>query len=574
MKILLTAINSKFIHSSLAIRYLKEYFNSNNPNSHIRIHISEYTINQHLDDIFFDIIKQNVDCVAFSCYIWNIDFVRNLVSNLKKVLPNLPIILGGPEVSYNYNILNEINADFIIIGEGEETFNKLVNTLSAYDDFSQIHGIVYKENSTMYRNQPIKFDFTSTIFPYTSNFDELENKIIYYESSRGCPFSCGYCMSSIEKGVSFLPIERVLQELQFFLNHKVKQVKFVDRTFNCNISHTKKIWSYLIKNTNSITNFHFEIAADLLTEELLEILRQAPEGLFQFEIGIQSTNNECLDAIKRKSDLTKLFAIVKQLKNFGNIHLHLDLIAGLPNENYTSFKNSFNDVYDLKPEQFQLGFLKLLHGSYLQVNAENFGIVYRDIAPYEVLSTKDISFDEILHLKGIETMLSVYYNSEHFKATLNYLEKFFHSYFDLYLQIWKYYENNNFHKLSHNKENTYKHLFEFASKIYNINKSLLSEVILFDMMTSENIKNLPSWLDLDTRQDEKINNFYHIPHYKIEQIDILNNLSSSKRRKKTNLFKFTYDFNTMKLRKIEKWTLFIYDKKTSIIYLDLGEKYE
>ena len=492
MLVLLSALNAKFIHSSPALHSLYAYSNFKE-----NILIKEFTINQSKDKIVSEIIKLNPDIVCFSCYIWNIEMIKEITPVIKKIRPSIKIIFGGSEVSFQYEeILQKNIADVIVIGEGEETFEKLMNFfILGEDTLSTIQGIAFMLNGivqTTSKRTPIPLD--SLPFIYKDNLEVFNNKILYYESSRGCPFSCAYCMSSIEKGVRFVPLERVFEELSFFLANKVRQVKFIDRTFNCDSKRAYAIWKFLIDNTNGITNFHFEIAADLLTPELLTLLKEAPNGLFQFEIGVQSTNRDTLQAVMRKSDLSHLFDVVKKLKDFGNIHLHLDLIAGLPEEDYLSFQNSFNEVYNLHPDQLQLGFLKLLKGSALRENAHSLGIVYDEVAPYSVLYTNHISYEEIQVLKQIEDLVDLYYNSGKSLVTLKFAIEHFESPFDFYNAFRKYCEKQEFFSVLHSKQELYIVLFEFLQLELPNLIGEVTDLILFDMLKMENIKNFPYFI--------------------------------------------------------------------------------
>ncbi|MCL2591860.1 MAG: B12-binding domain-containing radical SAM protein [Defluviitaleaceae bacterium] len=442
--------------------------------------LKEFTINNHENYILRSIFKEQADVVCFSCYIWNIEIVKRLIRNIKKVMPNTKIVFGGPEVSYNPESENFFGADAIVLGEGEKSFYNLVLDI--------LNG---KELNKIYKSEKISLDDIS--FCYTDCIEDYENKIIYYESSRGCPFNCQYCLSSIDGEVRFLSEKRVKSDLDFFIKNKVTQVKFIDRTFNCNEQHALFIWNHIIENDNGVTNFHFEISADLLTDKMLETLKKARTGLIQFEIGVQSTNINTLLEIQRKTNLNKLFEKVKLIKQLGNIHIHLDLIAGLPLEGFASFRNSFNDVFSLHPDMLQLGFLKLLRGSGLRQNAEKFGIVYNDYAPYEILYTGDLSFADILTLKSIENMVDIYYNSNNFVNTLEYGLKNFETPFDFFHALSEFWEDNNYDSVSHRKIKLYEILFNFLEKI-DENVDFLKDLIKFDMFLGENIKNLPAFV--------------------------------------------------------------------------------
>ena len=496
MNILLTALNAKFIHSSLALLCLKKYAQS--IESHISI--SEYTINHSLDFILSDIYEKNPQVICFSCYIWNISMILELIKDCKKIMPHVLIVLGGPEVSYESEelMLGHESIDIIIRGEGEKTFFELAQCMINNKlCLENIDGITYRKENQIFSNpnrNPIELDEVPFVYENLSGF---EHKIIYYETQRGCPYQCQYCLSSVEKGVRFLSEQRVKQDLRFFLDNNVKQVKFVDRTFNCNKKHAMMIWKYIIEHDNRKTNFHMEITADIMDNEMLHLLKRARKGLFQFEIGVQSTNSETMKAIKRMVDFEKLSTVVKKIKQMGNIHQHLDLIAGLPFEGYTSFRTSFNDVYALEPEQFQLGFLKLLKGSGLKKDCEKYGIVYREKATYEVLFTNDLSFKQVLRLKLVEEMVEQYYNSAKALYTLRYCVLKFPTPFDFYQALGDYWKQKEYHKVQHNKMELYTIFYEFSKTNYLLKKykSIIKELLKLDMFLFEPVKTLPDWLE-------------------------------------------------------------------------------
>lgn len=508
MNILLVGINAKFIHSNLAIRSIKNYAEANYS---IKINIAEYTINHHLDYILQEIFLQSPDVLGISCYIWNWELIKMLVPEIKKMLPNLKVILGGPEVSFNSDsALTQSQADFVLLGEGEKSFSELVNSLIHSDDsYKLINGITYYDNGEIISNQSLSpMDMDKLPFVY-NDLSEFENRIIYYESMRGCPFNCQYCLSSTNKGVRFRNLELVLSELDHFLENRVRQVKFVDRTFNCNKEYSQNILKHLIDNDNGYTNFHFEIAADLLDDSTIELVSNARKGLFQFEIGVQSTNPKTLSAIDRKSDFEYLSSVVKKLQKPNNIHLHLDLIAGLPYEDITSFKKSFNDVYSLSPDQFQLGFLKLLKGSGLHQKSDEYGIVCRNFAPYEVLYTKWVSPQEMQKLKQIENVVEIYYNSNRFLRSIKHIEKQFETPFELYSTLADFYYQNGFHSRSHSKLDVYNILYEFYLSLNPVDTTEFLWLIKFDLYSHEKAKKLPEWMtnNITTPYRQKIIEF-------------------------------------------------------------------
>ena len=522
LKILLAACNAKYIHSNLAVYNLKSCSGEYSHN----VVIKEYTINQIQDDILKDIYLEQPDVICFSCYIWNISFVKELVPDLKKILPHVDFWAGGPEVSYDAVEFLKKNPAFfgVMVGEGEETFHELAGYYIERkpENLKEIRGVAFHDETKVpdiaHTGWRELMDLSKVPFAY-SNLTEFKNRIIYYESSRGCPFSCSYCLSSIDKKLRFRDIELVKKELQFFIDNKVPQVKFVDRTFNCKHDHAMAIWRYITEHDNGITNFHFEISADLLREEELALMKTMRPGLIQLEIGVQSTNPQTIKAIRRTMDFEKLKGIVDQIHSFGNIHQHLDLIAGLPYEGYESFHKSFCDVYALRPEQFQLGFLKVLKGSHMMEMTGEYQILYKDREPYEVLSTAWLTYGEILGLKMVESMVEVYYNSGQFKNTLVFLEKYFDDPFRMYEALGRFYEKKGYSEISHSRMRRYEILMEFAGEQKEIPLEVLSDVMLLDLYLRENLKSRPSFasdqkpyerLIWDYRKAEKIPKTAHI----------------------------------------------------------------
>lgn len=522
MKILLAACNAKYIHSNLAVYNLKSCSGEYSS----RVVIKEYTINQIRDDILKDIYLEQPDVICFSCYIWNISFVRELVPDLKKILPQVEFWAGGPEVSYDAVEFLKKNPAFfgVMVGEGEETFHELAGYYIERkpETLKEIRGVAFRDETKVqdivHTGWRELMDLSKVPFAY-SNLTEFKNRIIYYESSRGCPFSCSYCLSSIDKKLRFRDIELVKRELQFFIDNKVPQVKFVDRTFNCKHDHAMEIWRYITEHDNGITNFHFEISADLLRAEELALMKTMRPGLIQLEIGVQSTNPQTIKAIRRTMDFEKLKGIVEQIHSFGNIHQHLDLIAGLPYEGYDSFHKSFCDVYALRPEQFQLGFLKVLKGSHMMEMTGEYQILYKDREPYEVLSTAWLTYGEILRLKMVESMVEVYYNSGQFKNTLVFLEQYFDDPFRMYEALGRFYEKKGYSEISHSRMRRYEILMEFAGERKEIPAEALSDVMLLDLYLRENLKSRPSFasdqkpyerLIWDYRKAKKIPKTAHI----------------------------------------------------------------
>ena len=493
MKILLVACNAKYIHSNLAVYDLQAY--ASDYADHIVL--KEYTINQQKDDIMRDIYLEHPDVVCVSCYIWNLSFVKELMADLIKILPGADFWAGGPEVSYDAEKFLTENSEFkgVMVGEGEETFKELAGYYVEKNpqDLKDMTGICYRDGDQIIHNGWRQImDLSSIPFIY-KDLSEFKNRIIYYESSRGCPFSCSYCLSSIDKKLRFRDTETVKKELQFFIDNKVPQVKFVDRTFNCKHDHAMAIWKYINEHDNGVTNFHFEISADLLREEELQEMSTMRPGLIQLEIGVQSTNPDTIKAIHRTMDFEKLKGIVDRIHSFGNIHQHLDLIAGLPYEDYDSFRHSFNDVYALKPQQLQLGFLKVLKGSHMMEMCREYGIVYKTQEPYEVLSTKCLDYDHVLKLKTVENMVEVYYNSGQFQNTLEYLENFFQDAFSIYERLGSFYMEKGYGDVSHTRMRRYEILLEFLEDVPEISMDQVKDQMVYDLYLRENLKSRPGF---------------------------------------------------------------------------------
>lgn len=574
MKILLTAINAKYIHSNLAVYCLKAYASKQlkafedvltgkcNEQNLINIEIAEYTINQQIEDIMMDIYERKPDVLCLSCYIWNLTYVENLVREIHKVCPDMPIWLGGPEVSYDArDVLRRLpEVTGIMMGEGEQTFAELCKYyLGAKSDANayavtahettalQLHhidGITFRTKAGDVISNPWRMPLDLSEVPFVYNdMKEFEHKIIYYETSRGCPFSCSYCLSSIDKKLRFRSLELVKEELQFFIDHKVPQVKFVDRTFNCRHDHALAIWQFIKDNDNGVTNFHFEVSADLLNEQEIQLLKSMRPGLVQLEIGVQSTNPDTIHEIRRTMDFDKLAGIVNKIHDGANIHQHLDLIAGLPFENMESFAKSFNDVYALKPHQLQLGFLKVLKGSYMEEQKENYGLVYKSAPPYEVLFTKWISYEDVLRLKGIEEMVEVYYNSRQFEKTLEALEKEFDSMFDMYEKMWEFYKENNLHNLQHKRAARYSILLDFireniraAQNEANENTiEYYRELLTFDYYLRENAKTRPEFAGENKITKESSRLFYEKEAEERKYLPAYQQYDKNQMRKMTHL---------------------------------------
>lgn len=511
MKILLVAVNAKYIHSNLAVYSLQAYAGEK---GYTDIEIAEYTINQQSDFILSDIYERKAEIVCFSCYIWNIRYVEQIVTELGKLCPECPIWLGGPEVSYDaVRVLQRLPAiQGVMMGEGEETFAELCRIYTDGDwrtELENVRGISWRDSRGKIQVQEWRDPVCMSRIPFVyRQMKDFEHKIIYYESSRGCPFSCSYCLSSVDKRLRFRDTELVKKELQFLLDQQVPQVKFVDRTFNCSHSHAMEIWSYIAEHDNGITNFHFEISADLLKEEELELFRKLRPGLIQLEIGVQSTNPDTIREICRTMNFGKLSENVRRIGERNNIHQHLDLIAGLPYEDISSFFRSFDEVYRLKPHQLQLGFLKVLKGSRMEEKSADYGLVYQDTPPYEVLYTKWLSYEDVLKLKGIEEMVEIYYNSRQYENTVQGLEKYYNSPCRMYEEIWEYYRKNHLCGQQYKRSARYEILLDFIEEQTSAPREYFKELLTFDYYLRENAKTRPVFAGVNALPKETERAFY------------------------------------------------------------------
>ena len=534
MKILLTAINAKYIHSNLAVYNLRAYaaHYAKGMDDSDTVEIGEYTINNQMEDILEGIYKAKPDVLMFSCYIWNIAYVEELSEEFHKLCPEVPIWVGGPEVSYETESFLRQHPQItgVMIGEGEKTFCELAEyyageirsdkeaketqKIKQSAKLREIAGIAYRNEEEIIFTAPREMlDLSDIPFCYDKAGD-FKTRIIYYESSRGCPFSCSYCLSSVEKQLRFRDTELVKKELQFFIDREVPQVKFVDRTFNCNHVHAMEIWSYIKEHDNGITNFHFEISADLLREEELALIGTMRPGLIQLEIGVQSTNGATIKEIHRTMQLERLKEVVKKVQKHENIHEHLDLIAGLPFEDYDTFARSFDEIYELRPNQLQLGFLKVLKGSYMYEHAKEYEIAYHSRPPYEVLKTKWLPYEDVLKIRQVEEMLEVYYNSGQFEVTMKVLGVLFQSAFFMFQELGKFYERKGYFGMSHARIRRSEILLEFIEEIAggNITEDeqrnftdicknldhpeildIIKESLVFDLYYRENCKSRPAW---------------------------------------------------------------------------------
>ena len=495
MKTIVTTLNSKFIHSALSIRYLKSYSKG------VPIELMEFTINQNIEYIVREIYKKKPDIIGFSTYIWNREETLRVCETIKIINPNIKIILGGPEVSFDGEKLLEENwfIDFIVYGEGEVTFDQLLRTIIARKhDYIDINGLIYRDDDKVIKNPPrlLIQNLDSVPSPYRDIEDNFENKIVYFESSRGCPFNCKFCLSSTIKGVRYFSIDRVKEDLDRLIDAKVKQVKFVDRTFNANKEYAMEVMNFIMEKNPKNMNFHFEVTAHLLDNEMLQFIKNAKEGLFQFEIGVQSTNEKTLDAVGRQTDFNRLSQVTKEIKSYRNIHQHLDLIAGLPYEDYSSFKKSFNDVYEIKPEKIQLGFLKLLKGSGLREKKDDYGFKFLDIPPYEVLETDYIKYDEMIKLKEIEDLVEKYYNEGYFENILEYIIiNHYDSAFDFFEDLLTFWEGKEYHTISHSRNRLYGILLEFCNDRDFADLKIANEILKYDYIHNHKNPNIPEEIE-------------------------------------------------------------------------------
>ncbi len=533
MKVLLVGVNSRFTHSNLAIRYLKAFTKDLNYKCLIR----EFSINDRVERIVEEIISEKANIVVLSCYIWNKYYVKQISETIKLIDNNIKLLYGGPEVSFDSeNYLKESLSDYLIEGEGEETFREFIKCIIDNKSLENVKGLYYKDNGEiLYGGKRKLMDMNSLVFPYTDD-DDLNNKIIYFESSRGCPFNCKYCLSSTIRGVRFRDLEKVKKDLKFLIDKKVKLIKFVDRTFNCNDEFAMGIWGYLM-SLDTETTFHFEISADILNDKQLNLLENAPKGRFQFEVGVQTTNNEVLKNINRFVVFDDIKKQVIQLNKYGNIKQHLDLIAGLPGENFKSFKKSFNDLYTIEPDEIQLGFLKILKGAPMKDEADKWGIVYSNYTPYEVLKTKDISYDEIILLKRVEEMVDKYYNSQKFKTILKYFIHKFKTVFDFYLRLGTFFYDKGYLSRSISSVDYYKIFLEFNAEILHADNKSLKEIVKFDYLKFNKKKFMPIFLlrDFSKSIERKLKDSqrkgdieipyrdYHLENFKIDIIKFLRN---------------------------------------------------
>jgi radical SAM superfamily enzyme YgiQ (UPF0313 family) len=573
LKILLTTLNSKFIHTNLAIRYLNQMVKDI---EYIDVDIREYTINNELDFILKDIYANNYDVILFSTYIWNVNDIVKICNNLKKVNKNVKIALGGPEVTYDSeeSMKKYDFVDYILYGEGELVFRDFVKSLKGDIDIKDVDGLVYRNNGEIVRNKPMKDIENLDIIPspYVDlNKAEYENRIVYYETSRGCPFNCQYCLSSTLQGLRYFSIDRVKSDLKALIDSRVSQIKFIDRTFNANKKFAMEIMQFLMENDNDYTTYHFEVTAHLLTEDMLEFLKECKEGLFQFEIGVQTTNEKVLEAVGRRDDFSKLSYVVQKIASYRNIHQHLDLIAGLPYEDYNSFENSFNDVFNLGIEHLQLGFLKMIKGTGIRNNADEHEFRYKDYPPYEVLYNKYITYNEILKLKDIEEILERYFNSKNFVLSMRYI---IHNYykespFKFFEDFATYFDKNGYFNMSQGKNQLYKILLDFYTEQINKNIELFTEIIKYDYISLGKTSNVPGFMSKIEVEDFKnrCHLFLQNEENILKYIPRFENTPAKQIIKHVHFEPFKYDILKLKenikadLDKKESIVLFVYDDK-------------
>ncbi|MCI9620179.1 MAG: DUF4080 domain-containing protein [Dorea sp.] len=539
MKILLAAVNAKYIHTNLAVCSLQAY-----AGEHVKgadVEIAEYTINQQKDDILMDIYRRGADILCFSCYIWNLDYIEELVRDMAKLRPDMPIWLGGPEVSYDApDVLARLpEVTGVMKGEGEETFAGLCRFYQGSEGdlgLRSLRGITFRDRDGTVRDNPWRpvMDLNDIPFVYY-HMEAFRNKIIYYESSRGCPFSCSYCLSSVDKQLRFRDLEKVRRELQFFIDQEVPQVKFVDRTFNCRHEHAAAIWKYIAEHDRGITNFHFEVAADLLNEEELEILGSMRPGLVQLEIGVQSTNPDTIQEIRRTMDFGRVRGAVERIREKGNIHQHLDLIAGLPFEDMESFARSFDDVYALGPDQLQLGFLKVLKGSYMEEKKQEYGLVYKSRPPYEVLYTRWLSYEDMMRLKGIEEMVEVYYNSRQFTHTLEALKAGYPSAFLMYDGLAGFYEEQGLGQVQHKRSARYEILLRYITAEFPEEEERFRELLTYDYYLRENAKSRPEFAGEYKVSKDTLRTFYEKEEAQRRYLPAYRDYDRNQMRKMTHL---------------------------------------
>ncbi|PHS29004.1 MAG: B12-binding domain-containing radical SAM protein [Alkaliphilus sp.] len=543
MRALLVAINAKYSHTNLALRYLKNMI----INQNVEVELREFTINQNTNYILAEIYKTQADTICFSCYIWNIDLVLTLCKTLKKIRPDIVIVLGGPEVSYEIENMMSNNdfIDIVLAGEAEKSYQLLMDALETDSDYSEIQGISYRAKGSVHQNPIFKsvFPMSELPFPYKEGLPE-KDRIIYYEASRGCPFNCQYCLSSTDVGVRYLPLERIKKELLIFINAGVRQVKFIDRTFNADKNIALEIMKFLVNNNNNLTNFHFEITADIMDDEMLSYLKNIPKGLFQFEIGVQSTNEKTLQEIDRIMTFAKISSVVSTILGYNNIHLHLDLIVGLPHEDFFSFRKSFDDVFALRPNKLQIGFLKMLKGSKLRKESEKYGYIFNENAPYEIIQNKDINFRDLISIKGIEEMVEIYWNSRQFNSVIKaILHNFYSSQFNFFNDLYVFWEKSGYHHKLHSKNKLFEIIYEFYLEMSFDKKHVFLELLKYDYLKSTKTSSLPAFMNRIEEKSfkNKCHEYLQTKENVTLYLPAFTNLSAKQIVKKVHFEQFNYD---------------------------------
>lgn len=537
MKIICTTLNAKYIHMNLAIRYLKAY-----AQPEFDIELVEYTIKDPAMNIVTDLYQRKPDIIGFSCYIWNIEETIKVVKMLKKVAPDVTIVVGGPEVSYDVREWMETvpEFDFIVIGEGEETFKQFLLEMQGNRDFLHIHGLAFRENGNVVINpqrNKIRLTDMPSPFRFPEDIPHLPKRIVYVETSRGCPFSCQFCLSSIEVGVRYFDREKIKEDIRYLMKHGARTIKFVDRTFNISRSYAMDMFQFLIDEHVPGTVFQFEITADIMRPEVIEFLnKEAPPGLFRFEIGVQSTNDEVNRLIMRKQNFAKLTRTVTMIKEGGKIAQHLDLIAGLPEEDYTSFRKTFNDVFALRPEELQLGFLKMLRGTGLRLRAKDYGYVFMDHAPYEVLQNNVLSFDDIVRIKQVEDVLEKYWNAHRMDETIEYLvTNIFPSPFDFFQEFGTYWDERGWAKIGHQLEDLFRRLYEFLQTKKLDELPIIEALMKYDYLRNQKHKPRKPWWEEKTDKSLRAALYREL----LEQPDLLGHEFIALELDEKDLFKHT-----------------------------------
>ncbi|WP_163102150.1 B12-binding domain-containing radical SAM protein [Peribacillus alkalitolerans] len=505
MKIIAATLNAKYIHTSLSIRYLKAY-----ASPEFQVDLAEYTIKDPVMNIVSDLFSKKPDVIGFSCYIWNIEETLKVVGMLKKINPNLTIVLGGPEVTYDVGewIQKLDDVDYIVIGEGELTFKQLLTYLSGHGELKEVSGIAYlKDGKPVIQPQSDKLNLKDIPTPYRFEEDrsELAKRVVYIETSRGCPFSCQFCLSSIEVGVRYFDREKVKADIRYLMDNGAKTIKFVDRTFNISRSYAMEMFQFLINEHRPGTVFQFEITADIMRPEVIEFLNDnAPAGLFRFEIGVQSTNDPTNELVMRKQNFSKLTRTVTLVKDGGKIDQHLDLIAGLPLEDYNTFKKTFNDVFELRPEELQLGFLKMLRGTGLRLRAGDHGYIYSDHAPYEILGNNVLSFDDIVRIKQVEDVLEKYWNDHRMDHTIEYLTTVgFPSPFDFFQSFGSFWEEKGWSRIGHQLEDLFRRLYQFLQENGFNQLDTVFDLMKLDYFTNHRYKPRKPWWNQDMEKQDR-----------------------------------------------------------------------